>query len=116
MSIYSLQIEKYVISGLIRHPEAYSDVESFINEKDFINEVHYTIFCVFRETFNKGEQVDKVLIAQKAQNLGITFKDQTIDLFNYVNSVCLIPSTKQGLLEASKELVKYWTRNQSLCS
>jgi replicative DNA helicase len=43
MSIYSLQIEKYTISGLIKHPEAFADIESFINEKDFINEVHYTI-------------------------------------------------------------------------
>ena len=33
MSIYSLQIEKYTISGLIKHPEAFADIESFINEK-----------------------------------------------------------------------------------
>ena len=112
MSIYSLQIEKYAISGLIKHPESFSDIESFINEKDFINEVHYTIFCVFRETFSKGEQIDKILIAQKAQNLGITFKDQSIDIFNYVNSVCLIPTTKQGLVEAAKELVKYRIRRE----
>lgn len=112
MSIYSLQIEKYTISGLIKHPESFSDIESFINEKDFINEVHYTIFCVFRETFSKGEQIDKILIAQKAQNLGITFKDQSIDIFNYVNSVCLIPTTKQGLIEAAKELVKYRIRRE----
>jgi replicative DNA helicase len=112
MSIYSLQIEKYAISGLIKHPEAFADIESFINEKDFINEVHYTIFCVFRETFSKGEQIDKILIAQKAQNLGITFKDQSIDIFNYVNSVCLIPTTKQGLIEAAKELVKYRIRRE----
>ena len=83
MAIYSLQIEKYVLSGLIRHPQSFADIESFVNESDFINEVHYTIFCVFRETFNKGEQIDKLLIAQKAKNLGITFQDQSIDIFHY---------------------------------
>lgn len=112
MSIYSLQIEKYVLSGLIKHPDAFSDIESFINENDFVNEVHYTIFCVFKETFNKGESVDKILIAQKAKNLGITFKDQAIDIFNYVNSICLIPTTRPGLIEGSKELLKFRIRRE----
>lgn len=112
MPIYSLQIEKYVLSGLIKFPQSFADVESFINENDFVNEVHYTIFCVFKETFNKGEQVDKILIAQKAQNLGITFKDQSIDIFHYVNSVCIIPTTQSGLVEAAKELVKFRIRRE----
>ena len=112
MAIYSLQLEKYVLSGLIRHPESYSDIESFISENDFINEVHYTIYCVFKETFNKGEQVDKILIAQKAQNLGITFKDQSIDIFNYVSSICLIPTTSNGVIEAAKELIKFRIRRE----
>lgn len=112
MSIYSLQIEKYVLSGLIKYPDAFSDIESFINENDFVNEVHYTIFCVFKETFNKGESVDKILIAQKAKNLGITFKDQAIDIFNYVNSICLIPTTRPGLIEGSKELLKFRIRRE----
>jgi len=112
MAIYSLQIEKHVLSGLIRHPEVYADIESFINENDFVNEVHYTVFSVFRDTFNKGEQVDKLLISQKCQNLGITFKDQNIDIFNYVNSICLIPTTKSGLIESAKELLKLRIRRE----
>ena len=28
MAIYSLQVEKYVLSGLIRHPTSFADVES----------------------------------------------------------------------------------------
>jgi len=112
MAIYSLQIEKHALSGLIRHPEAYADIESFLTENDFVNEVHYTIFSVFRDTFNKGEQIDKVLISQKCQNLGITFKDQNIDIFNYVNSICLIPTTKSGVIESAKELLKLRIRRE----
>ena len=112
MAIYSLQIEKYVLSGLIRHPTSFADIESFISDSDFINEVHYTIFCVFKETFNKGEQIDKILISQKCQNLGITFKDQSIDIFNYVNSICLIPASQPGLIEAAKELLKFRIRRE----
>lgn len=112
MAIYSLQVEKYVLSGLIRHPSAFADIEAFISDSDFINEVHYTIFCVFKETFNKGEQIDKVLISQKCKNLGITFKDQSIDIFNYVNSICLIPTSQPGLIEGAKELLKLRIRRE----
>ena len=112
MAIYSLQVEKYVLSGLIRHPTSFADVESFISDSDFINEVHYTIFCVFKETFNKGESIDKVLISQKCKNLGITFKDQSIDIFNYVNSICLVPTSQAGLIEGSKELLKLRIRRE----
>ena len=112
MAIYSLQVEKYVLSGLIRHPTTFADIEAFISDSDFINEVHYTIFCVFKETFNKGEQIDKVLISQKCKNLGITFKDQSIDIFNYVNSICLIPTSQPGLIEGAKELLKLRIRRE----
>lgn len=112
MAIYSLQVEKYVLSGLIKHPTSFADIESFISDSDFINEVHYTIFCVFKETFNKGEQIDKVLISQKCKNLGITFKDQSIDIFNYVNSICLIPTSQPGLIEGAKELLKLRIRRE----
>jgi replicative DNA helicase len=112
MAIYSLQIEKYILSGLIKHPTVYADISNFISENDFVNEVHYTVFCVFKETFNNGEQVEKVLIAQKAQNLGITFKDQSIDIFNYINSICIIPTTQSGLIEAAKELLKFRIRRE----
>lgn len=112
MAIYSLQVEKYVLSGLIRHPASFADIENFISESDFINDVHYTIFCVFKETFNKGEQIDKVLISQKCKNLGITFKDQSIDIFNYVNSICLIPTSQAGLIEGAKELLKLRIRRE----
>jgi len=112
MAIYSLQVEKYVLSGLIRFPASFADIESFISDGDFMNEVHYTIFCVFKETFNKGEQIDKILISQKCQNLGITFKDQSIDIFNYVNSICLIPTSQPGLIEGARELLKLRIRRE----
>ena len=112
MSIYSLQLEKYLLSALIKHQDSFADIESFITENDFVNDVHYTIFCVYKDTFNKGETIDKVLIAQKAKNLGITFKDQSVDIFNYVNSICLIPTTKGGLIDSAKELLKFRVRRE----
>ena len=48
MEIYSLKIEKHVLSGLIKHPDLFAEVERFVSEKDFYNDVHRTIFCVIR--------------------------------------------------------------------
>ena len=112
MALYSLQIEKYIISGLIRNPNSYADIERFINTEDFVNEVHSCIYSVLKAAFNSGSQIDKTLIAQKAQELGIKFSDQSIDIYNYVNSVCLIPTTAKGVIEAAQELVKYRVRRE----
>ena len=79
-SIYSIQIERHVLGGLIKNPKLFSDIERYISEKDFINEVHQTIFCVLRGTIIKNESVDTVIIAEKIKNIGISFKDVSLAL------------------------------------
>ena len=74
-SIYSIQIEKHVLGGLIKEPSMFADVERFVTEKDFINEVHQTIFCVLRNCFVNNEAIDTVVLAEKIKNIGISFKD-----------------------------------------
>jgi replicative DNA helicase len=76
--IYSLQVERHVLSGLIRHQNLFADVDLFINENDFFHEVHSTIYAVYKNTQYKGEKVDKVLLAEKIKNLGISFKDDIL--------------------------------------
>ena len=46
-----------------------------ISEKDFYSDVHSTVYCVIRDCLNKGQKPDKVLLADKIKNLGISFKD-----------------------------------------
>ena len=36
MQIFSLRIEKQVLSGLIKYPDIYADIEKFVSEKDFL--------------------------------------------------------------------------------
>ena len=44
MSIYSLQVEKHLLGGIIKNPKVFPDVDQFVNESDFFNSVHQTIF------------------------------------------------------------------------
>ena len=67
--IYSLQVERHVLSGLIKYENLFADVDTFISENDFYNDVHSTIYAIYKNIKHKGEKVDKVLLAEKIKNL-----------------------------------------------
>jgi replicative DNA helicase len=108
-SIYSIQIERHVLGGLIKNPKLFSDIERYISEKDFINEVHQTIFCVLRSTIIKNESVDTVIVAEKIKNIGISFKDD-INIYDYLESISFTSINVKGLMEAAQELAKLTVR------
>ena len=111
MEIYSLKIEKHVLSGLIKHPDLFADVERFISEKDFYNDVHRTIFCVIRSILLNGGKLDKILLAEKIKNLGVSFKDE-IDIYSYVDNLAFSQIQPKATLEAAKELLKLRIRRE----
>ena len=105
MAIYSLQVEKHLLGGLIKHPDIFPDVDQFVNDQDFYNSVHQTIFCVLRDSILSQEKIDKVLLAQKIKNLGVSFKDD-INVFDYVENISFTQITRKATIESAKELVK----------
>jgi len=105
MPLHSLQIEKHVLAGLIQNQDAISEIESFVSEKDFVAQPHSTIYSCIRSSFLQNEKIDKVILAQKIKNLGISFKDN-IDIFSYVESISFASITKDATLKACRELVK----------
>lgn len=108
-SIYSIKIEKHVLGGLIKEPKIFADVERFVTEKDFINEVHQTIFCVLRNSFINNEAVDPVILAEKIKNIGISFKDD-INIYDYIEAISFNTINEKGIIEACKELKKLTVR------
>ena len=105
MQIYSLQVEKHVLGGLIKHPQIFAEVERFISEKDFYNEVHNTIYCVVRNLLINNQKLDKILLSEKIKNLGISFKDD-INIFDYIDALSFTQITPEAVVEAAKELLK----------
>ena len=82
MPIYSNQVERHVLSGILRHPEVVSEIDSFVSAGDFYHDVHQTIFCVVRDAVIANENVDSVLIANKILNLGMVLNPHLF-LHNY---------------------------------
>ena len=111
MPIFSNQVERHVLSGLLRHPEVISEIDSFISAGDFYHDVHQTIFCIIRESVLSNEKIDNVLVSNKILNLGISSKDD-IDIHEYITSLSYTPITKEAVTEASKELVKVRVRRE----
>ena len=73
MAIYSSRIEKHCLGGFLKFSDLILDIDSFLGEKDFYIEVHKTIFIVIKNAKINNEKIDKVLIANKIKNLGISF-------------------------------------------
>jgi len=106
MSIYSLQVEKHLLGGIIKNPKVFPDVDQFVSESDFFNSIHQTIYCVLRDAIVSKEKPDKVLLSQKIKNLGVSFKDD-INVFDYIENISFTQITERGTIDAAKELVKY---------
>jgi replicative DNA helicase len=104
--LFSLQIEKTCLGGLLRYPQVFADIDAKTKPTDFYNETHATIYSVLRIALGQKEKLDKVLLAQKLQNLGVSLKDD-VDIFDYIDSISYTQISIEGLIEAFDELVKF---------
>ena len=111
--IYSLKIERHVLGGLINNPKVFPEVERFITEKDFFNDINSTIFCVIRSILANNQPLDKILISEKIQNLQIKFQEP-IDIYRYVDDISFTQITPKAVTEAARELLKYRIRREIL--
>jgi replicative DNA helicase len=110
--LYSFEVEKQFLAGLIQHPEVYAEICDFISESDFYSEdtaVHKTIYHIVRKCIESNEKVDEIIIAQRIKEIGISFKDN-IDIFDYLRSLAIRKTNKTTALSASKEIKKYSIR------
>lgn len=110
--LYSLEVEKQFLAGLIQHPEAYSEICDFISESDFYSEdtvVHKTIYHIVKKCIEANDKVDEIIIAQRIKEIGISFKDN-IDIFDYLRSLAVRKTNKNTAVMAAKEVKKYSIR------
>lgn len=116
MALHSLQIEKHILGGLIQNQDVFPDIESFVSELDFVSQTHSVIYSCIKSSFLANEKIDKILLAQKIKNLGISFKDD-INIFDYVENVSMAPISADSTIKACQELVKlrYLRQVEGIC-
>lgn len=109
--LFSLQIEKHVLGGLLKHPAVFSEVDGFIIEYDFHSKAHSTIFCVMRGILSNAGVLDKVVLAQKVRELGLSFKDD-VNIFDYIDNLSFTQITPKATIEACQSLVTLRVRRE----
>lgn len=113
--IYSLPIERLVLSGLMKFPNLFSELDQVITESDFFEPKNYVIYNVIRDLRIKDEKVDKVIVAHQIHNIGISFIGD-IDIHNYVDNISYINTTEEASMNAARELVKLRIRREIIQS
>ena len=112
--IYSYELEKQLLAGLIKNPQNYFEISAFINEKDFYSEdnsINKTIFTIVRQALEAHEDIDDVIIAQRVQSLGLSF-DDILNVGEYVKSLGMRKVAEGGIIKTAKELKKYTIRRE----
>ena len=92
--IFSYELEKKVLSGLIQHKHKWEEISSFLNDKDFYSEdskVNLSIFKLLRHALDNAESIDETILVQRINQLKVSFPD-SIDVAEYVvTPVKLLP-------------------------
>jgi replicative DNA helicase len=112
--VYSYELEQHLIAGLIKFPESYPLIASFIDDKDFFDKntiVNKTIFCILRQSLEKGEALDEVILTQRVKSLNISFEDN-INISDYIKALSMRQISKDGVIKAAQELKKITVRRE----
>jgi len=107
--IFSYEIEKKVLSGLLQHPEKWEEVSSFLNDSDFYSEdskVNISIFKLIRNALDNAEIIDETILIQRLDQLKVSFPD-SIDISEYVFSLAFYKISDEIFISSVKELKKY---------
>ena len=116
--IYSYELEKQLLAGLLKEPDALIEISSFISVSDFYSEqssLNSAIFRIIKQAIDAGDEVDEVIIAQRVNEVGLSFEDN-LNPSDYIKSLCLRKVPSGNSIKTAKELKKYSIRREILQS
>ena len=112
--IYSYELEKQLLAGLLKDPQSLIEISSFISHKDFYSEtslLHATIFRIIKQSIDAGEEVDNIILAQRVNEVGLSFEGN-VNPADYIKSLSMRAVPSGNLIKTSKELKKYSIRRE----
>lgn len=115
--IYNFELEKQLLAGLLKDPSTLVEINNFVSHKDFYSEttsLHATIFRVIQQAINAGEEVDEVIIAQRVNDVGLSFEG--ITPAEYIKSLAMRKVPNGNVTKTAKELKKYTIRREIMDS
>lgn len=112
--IFSYELEKKVLSGIIQHQKKWCEVSTFVTEKDFYSEdskVNISIFKLLRNALDNAESIDETILVQRINQLKVSFPD-SVDVSEYIYSLAFYKITEEIFISSVKELKKFTARRE----
>jgi replicative DNA helicase len=112
--IFSLELEKQLLAGLIKYPHKYSDISTLTTSEDFYSKdtiVHKTIYNTLSQAIEQGEEINETMLAHRVTSLGISFEDN-ITVGDYISSLALQKLSESTIVNVARELKKLTVRRQ----
>jgi len=107
--IYSAEVEKQLLAGLLNYPDKYVEISGFIKSKDFFFGPNQIIYSFLKSDYEDGNEIDEVILSERIKLSGISFEDN-IDVPDYIKALKLKKSSKNSVKESAKELKKLSVR------
>ena len=104
-NLHSVVAERTFLGGIIKNPKYFIELSAFISDKDFLFKEHCVIFSILKQLILSGENVDRVVLAQKVKEIGISFFND-LDIFSYIDSISYSQVNEVGVRDLGRELVK----------
>jgi replicative DNA helicase len=114
--IYSYELEKQLLAGLLKDPESLTEISNFISTSDFYSEstsLNSTIFRIIEQAITANDEIDEIIIAQRVNEIGLSFEDN-VNPSDYIKSLALRKVPAGNILKTAKELKKYSIRREIL--
>ena len=112
--IYSYELEKQLLAGIIKDPSSLTEICNFISTSDFYSEstsLNSTIFRIIEQAINASDEIDEIIIAQRVNEIGLSFEDN-VNPSDYIKSLALRKVPEGNILKTAKELKKYSIRRE----
>ncbi len=104
-NLYSIRAEATCLGGLIKNPKYLIELDNFFSDKDFFHKCHRVIFSVLRSLVLSGQDANKVIVAQKCKELGLSMFEE-LNIFDYLDSISFTNINEKGIKDLAKELIK----------
>jgi replicative DNA helicase len=104
-SLYSVVAERTCLGGLIKNPKVLIDLDLHFGDTDFFFREHRIIFSILRSMILGGQNIDKVVLAQKCKDLNLNNFNE-LDIFSYIDSAVFTQINSQGIVDLCKTLIK----------
>lgn len=101
----SLELESQLLAGVIKNPEEYHSIATFIGDRDFTSKLNKAIYFAIQQLSEKNKDLDVVVIADKINSLGQTFAEEIdISVADYLEGLSLRQVKKESVVDIARSL------------